>query len=1067
MKKIVLFPILCCCMQVVAQQIVTGQISDSTASVPLSNVTVAIQDIRTIIHTDKNGYFSFSTKENKIHMTISKEGYVSQTVEIGLPLRTSLKITLEPKVGEIQEVNISTGYQKIPKERATGSFSVIGNDLLNQQVGTSILNRLEAIGNGISIDRSTSDTPQLMLRGISTINGPKSPLIVVDNFPYEGDISNINPNIVENISLLKDASAASIWGARAANGVIVITTKNGKFNQPINVELSTSLTVAPKPDFGYIKNINSSDFIDVEQKLFQRGFYDSEISSSNHPALSPVIDLLNKEKKGLLSPEEVAEQIAVLRTIDSKDQYKRYMYQPLENRQYSVNISGGMPKFAWSSALGYDDNSSSLAATYKRANVRFQNIWKPTDRLTVNTAIYYTGARTQNGRIGYDGISMKGGNAVPYIKLADQYGNPMAVIKDIDQNFKNSFRNTKLLDWNYYPLADWQEDRQKTNSTEIMMNFGIQYKVLKGLDVDVKYQYQQQHVVSENLHGKNSYFARNYINSFAQIASDGTVTFIVPKGAILDQFFSRSETHNSRGQLNYNSRWGKHGLTAIAGAEVRQAAIKSDNNRFYGINEENLSVGNVDYIHQYPKLVNGSYDFIQRNQYLGHRRTNFVSLFANAAYTYDQKYTLSGSVRRDASNLFGLKTNDQWNPFWSAGAAWELSKENFFLLPWLPYLKLRGSYGFNGNIDPAMIAVSTIAYEGHNSVFTNTPTARFDNYYNPKLRWETSRMINIGFDFATPNNRISGSIEYFKKNGTDLFGPAELDYTTGIANMTANVAATTGHGIDVEIKTLNIDSPLKWYSTLNFSTFNDKVLQYNLSDTMAQRFIGTGYSVPVAGLVNYPVYSIFAYKWAGLDPATGDPRGYLNGEVSKNYTAIIGSGTEIKDLQFFGSALPTVYGSFINSYRYKSVTLDVGLTYKLGYWFRRSSVNYTALFNSWIGHSDYTDRWQNPGDESVTNIPSIIYESNSNRDIFYKGSSVLVEKGDHIRLQYINIAYQLGNNRNIGMPKFCENLSLFVNLSNLGLLWKANKHEIDPDYNLGYNNLKPAMNITFGLRAKF
>lgn len=1058
---------LCCCMQVVAQQMVTGQIIDSTTSVPLRNAAVAIQDLRTIIYTDKDGYFSFSTKENKIHMIISKEGYVRQTVEIGLPLQSSLKIILEAKVGDIQEVNISTGYQKIPKERATGSFTVLGNELLNQQVGTSIINRLEAIGNGISIDRSTLETPQLMLRGMSTINGPKSPLIVVDHFPYEGDISNINPDIVDHITLLKDASAASIWGARAANGVIVITTKNGKFNQPIHVELSTSLTLSPKPDFGSIKNINSSDFIDVEQQLFQKGYYDSDISSSNHPALSPVVDLLNKEKKGLLSHEEVAEQIAVLRTIDSKDQYKRYMYQPLENRQYSVNISGGMPKFAWSSALGYDDNSTTLAATYKRANVRFQNIWKPSDRLTVNTALYYTDARTQNGRPGYGGISMKGGNAVPYMQLADQYGNPVAVTKDIDQNFKNSFRNTKLLDWNYYPLSDWQEDRQKTNSTEMMMNFGIQYKVLKGLDADVKYQYQQQQVVSENLHGTNSYFARNYINSFAQITPDGTVTFIVPKGAILDQFSSLSEVHNGRGQVTYNNKWRKHGLTTLAGAEVRQAAIQSDNSRFYGFNEENLSVGTVDYTHQYPKLVNGSYDFIQSNQYLGHRRTNFVSLFANAAYTYDQKYTLSGSVRRDASNLFGLKTNDQWNPFWSAGAAWELSKENFFPLSWLSYLKLRGSYGFNGNIDPAMIAVSTIAYEGTNSVFTNTPTARFDNYYNPKLRWETSRMINVGFDFATPNNRISGSVEYYKKKGTGLFGPADVDYTTGIANMTANVASTTGHGIDVELKTLNIDSPLKWYSTLNFSTFKDQVLQYNLSDTMAQRFIGTGYSVPVAGLINYPVYSIFAYKWAGLDPETGDPRGYLNGEISKNYTEMIGSGTAIKDLQFFGSALPTVYGSFLNSWTYQSVTLDVGLTYKLGYWIRRSSVNYTDLFNSWIGHRDYMDRWQNPGDEAVTNVPSILYENNSNRDIFYRGASVLVEKGDHIRLQYINISYQIGNQWYQRMPKLGERLSLFINLSNLGLLWKANKHEIDPDYNLGSHHLKPAMNFTFGLRAKF
>ena len=1067
MKRILILPIFCYCSTVFAQQIATGQVIDDATSTPLKNAVIAIPSINTVINTDKNGYFSFSAKENKISINISKTGYESQTIEVVLPLQSALTVALVHQATEIKEVSISTGYQKIPKERATGSFSAIGNELLNQQVGTNILERLEAIGNGITIDRGTSDTPQLMLRGISTINGPKSPLIVVDNFPYEGNISNINPNIVENITLLKDASAASIWGARAANGVIVITTKNGRFNQPVNIELLTSLTLAPKPDFGYIKNIGSSDFIDVEQELFKKGFYDDDITSINHPALSPVVDLLNKEKNGLLSHDEVSRQIALLRTIDSKEQYKKHMYQPMENRQYFLNISGGAPKFAWSTALGYDDNTSNLGASYKRANIRFQNTWKPTERLSINAGLYYTDTNTQSGRTGYGNIIMKNGNAVPYMKLADEYGNPVAVVKDYDQNFKNSFSNTDLLDWNYYPLTDWKHNRQKTNETEVIINSGLQYKIVKGLDADLKYQYQRQNAVSDNLHGEQSYFARNYINSYAQVAQDGSVTFIVPKGAILDKYASLSEVHNVRGQLNYNNKWDRHNLSALAGAEARQAKINSDNNRYYGYNEQNLSIGTVDYTNEYPRLVNGSYDFIQNNQYLGGRNTRFVSLFANAAYTYNSKYTLSGSIRRDASNLFGLNVNDQWNPFWSAGAAWELSKENFFQVHWLSYLKLRSSYGFNGNIDPAMVAVSTIAYDGSNSIFTNTPTARFDNYYNPKLRWETSRMINTGLDFATRNNRISGSIEYFTKRGTDLFGPAELDYTTGVSYMTANVAETKGHGVDIELKTLNINSPLKWYSVLNFSTFNDKVIRYNLSDTMAQRFIGNGASVPVAGIENYPVYSIFAYKWAGLDSQNGDPQGYLNGEVSKNYTAIVGSGTDIKDLQYFGSALPTVYGSFINSLSYKNFSLDIGITYKLGYWFRRSSINYTDLFNNWVGHSDYADRWQKSGDETYTNVPSIIYPLNSNRDIFYKGSSVLVEKGDHIRLQYINIAYQLKNNLNNSKSKLYENLSLFLNLSNLRLLWTANKKGIDPDYNLGQSNLKPAVNISFGLRAKF
>ena len=193
--------------------------------------------------------------------------------------------------------------------------------------------------------------------------------------------------------------------------------------------------------------------------------------------------------------------------------------------------------------------------------------------------------------------------------------------------------------------------------------------------------------------------------------------------------------------------------------------------------------------------------------------------------------------------------------------------------------------------------------------------------------------------------------------------------------------------------------------------------------------------------------------------------GYLNGQISKDYPALTGVGTSVGDLEFFGSAIPTVYGSFINSFSYKNISMDIGITYKLGYYFRRSSINYTSLFNSWTGHSDYAYRWQKEGDEALTNVPSNTFQSDANRDAFYNGSSVLVEKGDHIRLQYINLTYQF--DKNLFQSKIFENLSVFVNLSNLGLLWKANKSGIDPDFNLGGNGLKPPSVYTVGLRAKF
>lgn len=1064
MKKILLVPVVCFSAIMFAQYSTTGTVMDESTQKPLQGATIVLQDMLAITKTDQKGQFSFVTKESQLKLLISKNGYESQEMEIQLPLAKPLLITLLRKVTDIDEVTLSTGYQKIPKERATGSFSSISNKLLNQQVGSNIIDRLPVVGNSILVDKATSGDSQLMVRGLSSINGPRGPLIVVDNFPYEGNISNINPNIVESITILKDASASSIWGARAANGVIVITTKDSRFDQPLKIELTTNTTWSSKPDLSYVRQMSSSDFIDVEQELFTKGFYNSDIASSSHPVLSPVVDLLNKKKKGLITNNEATQAIDLLRQIDVRDQFKRYMYLPLDNRQYALNISAGTKQYSWATSLGFDDNSGNLGEKYQRFNLRLRNTWQPIARLKIMADVYFTNTINKSGRTGYGVVSMKGNNSVPYMQFANNQGDALIVPSLYDQNYKNSVSQIGLLDWNYYPLTDWQHATSQLANTEVSINGNLNYKILKGFDADVKYQYQRQTGASLNNWDEESYYARNYINTFAQ-NTNGVISFAVPKGGILDKSNQLTIVNNFRGQLNYNRSFQQHKINAMAGGEVREARATTEYYRYYGYNRHNLSIGTVDYTRQYPSFVTGSGDFIQKGQSLGETNTRFVSLFANAAYTFLDRYTVSGSARRDASNLFGLKTNDQWNPFWSAGVAWELTKERFFNWKALNSLKLRASYGSSGNIDPAMVAVTTIAYYSNNNTFTKSPMARFDNYYNPLLRWETSFTTNVGVDFSTKGNRITGSVEYFRKKGANLFGTAPIDYTTGISSMLWNVAGMKGDGWDIELRTLNLNKGLRWSSILNFSTYHDKVLSYNSPNTVASDYVGNGSYMTIAGVEGLPVYSIFAYKWGGLDPKTGDPQGYLDGKISKDYTKLIGAETKLLDLQYFGSAIPTIYGSFINSFSYHNFSLDIGLTYKFGYWFRRNSINYTDLFTSWVGHSDYAERWQHSGDELHTNVPSNLYQTDFSRDAFYNGSSVLIAKGDHIRLQYLNLSYDLSGKSLLGMP--FHTIRLGFNVNNIGIIWRANKQGIDPDYNMGRNVLKPVTTYSMGLNVKF
>ncbi len=594
MKNYILFPVICFSSLITAQQhTVTGKITESTTGKPLSGVAVIIQNINAVTNTDKNGIFSLTTGESRLSLLISKAGYESQSLDIQLPLQNELTISLSAKVTEIEEVSLSTGYQKIPKERSTGSFSSVDNKLLQQQVTTNIMDRLPAIANGLTVSKGLTEDGQLMIRGLSTMQGPKNPLIVVDNFPYEGSISNINPNIIESVTILKDAAASSIWGARAANGVIVITTKAAKTSQTTSVEFTANTTLSAKPDLDYSRQISSSDFIDVEMKLFNQGYYDTDLNSANHPALTPVVTILNKEKQGLLSHNDAMNEINRLRNIDVRDQYSKYMYQPVENRQYALNIFGSTPKLSWTSFIGYDDNTGNLSEKYERLNARFQNIWKPTEKLTVTTGMYYTNTTTKSGRSAYNSISMRNNWKVPYMESADDAGNPLVMNHMLDQDYKNSLQGTGLLDWNYYPLTDWMHNTVLYKTNEFILNAGLNYKIIKGLDIDIKYQYQHNNGESSKLYDEQSYYARNYVNNFAKKNTDGSISFVVPKGGIFDKGLSETAVNNLRGQLNYNRNFGKHSISAIAGGEIRETITRYDNNRYYGYNTNTLSTAGM------------------------------------------------------------------------------------------------------------------------------------------------------------------------------------------------------------------------------------------------------------------------------------------------------------------------------------------------------------------------------------------------------------------------------------------------------------------------------------------
>jgi TonB-linked SusC/RagA family outer membrane protein len=1035
-----------------AQIEVSGRVVDGEGK-PLPGATIKVKGTNTIVNANENGDFALKNIDESAILEISFVGFKSREVKVS---KTVMSVTLDIETAKLDEVTVvNTGYQTLPKERATGSFTLIDNKRFNEQVATTVLDRLKYITNGLTaLPKSSYGNNAFLIRGMSTFTITISkPLIILDNFEYKGDLNNLNPNDVEDITVLKDAAAGSIWGARAANGVIVITTKKGKFDQPIKVNFSSSVNVAGKPDLFYDPKMSPSEYIDFEQFLFSKGFYNGSINNPQFYSLSPVVNTLAKLRSGTITQAQADQVINGYRSHDVRDDFAKYVYQKTVNQQYALSMSGGSKNMAWILSTGVDRNMDQLASPYNRINLHFDQTYTPVKNLSISLGAYFTQSKTENGKDG--SIAVRFGSLPPYARLADENGNPLPIYKDYNEGFIDNFGGGNLLDWRYIPLEDYKYHTQTTNIRDLNAVLGINYRFLNSFSVDLKYRQERQTNVGSNLNTIDSYFARDLINLFT-VFTTNPITYNIPKGGILDNSIATVNGQNIRAQLNFDKNWNKHSLNMIVGSEISETTVDGNIYRTYGYDPDILSAAQVNYRDVYPSPLLGSGQPIPFINDFTKTNNRFVSYYGNAAYTFLNSYTFSISGRRDASNLFGLKTNDKWKPLWSTGLSWDVTKEKFYKFEFLPMLKLRATYGVQGNLDPSKVALTTISYSGGLSYFTQTPNSEIRNYVNPELKWEQTAMFNIGLDWAVKNNRLSGSVEYYTKKMTDLYGSLPVESTLGISSLAIrNVGASKGHGFDVILNSRNLIGKFKWESNLILNTYKDKVVKLNNpTEADAGNLVN---SLGFRGFEGYPVFAYFAYAYKGLDPQTGDPQGYLNGQVTKNYRDIFNQST-FADIKYMGSLFPTLFGSVGNTFSYKGFSLATRITYKFNYFFLRRHLDYSNLIQSGISSDEYSSRWQKPGDELNTDVPSFVYPNNNNRQRFYNSSEAVAAKGDHIRLQYISLSYALSKEKFKQLPFKTATLSVVTN--NIGILWRANKYHIDPENRVG---IPDPRSVAFGL----
>lgn len=1043
---------------------------------PLKGATIKIKNTNRSVITGEDGNFYIDKVHEKTILVISYLGYKTIEKEASENLG---EIKLMESLNELAEIQIvNTGYQSISKQKFVGSFAQIDNKLLNRSVSTSVIDRIKNVVTGIYFQDQDLQLSKIAtypfdknsgitVRGQSTLNASKEPLIILDNFPYEGEIKNINPNDIENITVLKDASSASIWGARSGNGVIVITTKKGKQNQKMSIDFTSNLTIVNKPNLKYGRNfLNSNEYIEVEQFLFDKGYFDNQLNDNiSFPIISPAVELMSKFKIATsdIQRSQIQSQLNELKKIDVRDDYNKYIYQRAVNQQYSLGIRGGGNNIAYTLSIGYDNNKNNLIRNgYNRVSMNSLNTYTPIKNLELTAGINYSQSKTLlNNDYGYgyfNGLGSPYVSLYPYATFADKNEQPLSILQNLRRSYVETAESTGFLDWELKPLDEIKLANHSTNVSDLLLKIEAKYQILPELSFQLNYQNERQIIEERNYHNLDTYYTRNLINQFSIVSGSSSTTYILPKGGILDLSNTNWKSNNFRGQITFNKSFNKHNIDCIIGSEVRQLNTEGYARTSYGYSQQfGSSIDNLDYASYFSINPSGFSTIPAPPGFIGGFLNRTISYFSAGNYEYDGRYTISLSARKDGANLFGAKANDKFKPFLSGGAGWSLYKEPFYKFNWLPYLRLRTSYGFQGNTFQNSSAYLTGFYTIDD--ITKANFLYVVSAPNPRLQWERVKNLNIGIDFSIKNNIISGSIELYKKAGLDLIQPKNLPTQTGFDTYLANSASTETKGIDLTLTSQNLKENLKWSTTLLFSKQNDNVTKYDTPYNSSS--ISNG-----AYLVGKPLSSIFSYKWAGLNPKNGNPRGMLNGKVSEDYAAIINNFNP-DSLVYNGSQVPTIYGAFRNDFSYKGFSLSVNITYRLGYVFRKpsTSLSYENILKTGQ-NSDFTFRWKKEGDEKSTNVPSVTYPGDTYKDSFYQYSDILVESADHIRLQDIRLAYDISPR--LAKKFLVSNLTIFTYANNLGIIWRKNKSGIDPS-SVGntFASYPNPRSISFGINANF
>ncbi len=1040
---------------------ISGTVSDANGH-PVAGATVIVDGTSLGTTTNTAGEYTLSAPVNGT-LVVTFVGFEPQQLPIAG--KTRINVTMKEDAQAIDDV-IVVAFGTAKKEAFTGSAAVIKSDEIAKVQTSNVATALVGRVAGVQTSSTSGDlgkTPSIRVRGFGSINAGKEPLWIVDGMPYEGDLNNLNTNDIESMTVLKDAASNALYGARGANGVIMVTTKKAKSGDAV-VTIDAKWGVNSKALEEYDVITSPAQYYETHFKALY-GYYaqtnpaakayalaSSGLTSNGTGGLGYNVYTVPEGQaligtNGKLNPNATLGRKIIYNGQEywlTPDDWIDEAYQSAFRQEYNVNISGATERSSFYASLGYLDNTGIIkSSALERYTARLKADYQAKKWLKVGGNMSYAHFSNSNGNSN-EGSASSTANIFafsaqmpPIYPVYIRDGSGRIMVDDngyqmYDYGDKGNAGLTRPLLPGANGLQTSWLNKKKAEGNAFSGSGFVDISLYKGLKLTVN--------GSTNIdETRTTYLNNQYYGQFAEA------------GGTISKYHTRDIAYNLQQILNYNETFGKHNVGLMVGHEYYQKKyyyLSGTKSKLYSYDNEELGGAVVDGA--------GAHSYI--DDY------NSEGYFMRAQYDYAGRYFVSGSYRRDASSRF--HPDHRWGNFWSVGAAWLLNQENWFDAPWVNMLKLKASYGSQGNDNIGnYLYTDTYSIENNNGEIA----VLFGQKGNPNITWETNTNLNIGTEFGFWNNRLSGSVDFFNRKTSDMLFAFSVPSSLGYSSYYANVGDMVNRGVEVElnadlIRTKNV----LWSFNLNLTHVKNEVtyLAPEHKSTTVEGYKGyiDGSYFVGEGL---PLYTYYLRSYAGVDPETGASLWYKDvkgddGKITRTKTSDYTSATRY----LHDSAIPSVYGGFSTSVSAYGVDFSISFNYQIGG--KVYDSGYASFMSSPYGttvgtnyHKDILKAWtpENKGSD----IPRLQYGDQYTTSV----SDRFLTDASYLNISNINVGYTLPSKitQKFGVQK------LRVYLACDNVVYWSKRQGLDPRYSFtgatNFSNYSPIRTISGGVTVQF